>query len=176
MGADYYIEKNREAFGEIEHKVREIFHDQGCLINLQEKQANTVLLVDDSILVRTVLENMLECAGVPEVILAEHGEEAMECLENNHIDLIITDYHMPVMDGPGLVKKVRGTDQLRDIPIIVATAEQKATHIDRVMNAGANGVLLKPVSGSSLTNLLAAYCDGSISSFGLPDEQEAASH
>lgn len=166
VGADYYIEKTGEAFGEIELKVREIFHDQGTLISLEERQARKVLLVDDSFLVRTVLANMLECAGVGEVVQAEHGEEALAYLDDHRVDLIITDYHMPVMDGPALVRKVRETPGLNELPIVVATAEQQAKHIDRILADGANGVLHKPVSGTSLSRLLASYSDGSISSLG----------
>ena len=68
-----------------------------------------VLVVDDMTSSRLMLARMLTRLGIHAVETAQCGDEALHCLGNSHIDLVISDYHMPGMDGLGLLRQMRAT-------------------------------------------------------------------
>ncbi|MBL4889114.1 MAG: response regulator [Candidatus Lindowbacteria bacterium] len=89
---------------------------------LREKAAKaTILVVDDEEDFRSVLESILSESY--NVKTAENGEAALNILNDGGVDLIITDVHMPVMNGIDLVKRVRNSADLQNIPIIVQTSD-----------------------------------------------------
>ncbi len=164
VGADCYIHKDKLAFHAVEETIHKLLPDAGA--EAGARKAGTVLLADDSMLVRTMLVNMLRSAGVEEVVQAKNGVEALQRLSERKVDFVLTDYHMPVMDGPELLAAMREDEKLKGLPVIIATAEERRDHIDRILADGANGVLRKPISSNKLVKLLAAFSDGSIASFG----------
>ncbi len=166
IGVDYYIKKDKKAFNEIKKKIQKLFLDQSAQKQSQTKKAESILLVDDSILVRTMLANMLRRSGIAEIIQAQNGEEALQCLSKHNVDFVLSDYHMPILDGPQLVKIIRQTRSPQDLPIIIATGEQQEGQIQKILDAGANGVLIKPISMKSLQKVLNAFASGTIFSFG----------
>lgn len=165
VGVDYYIKKDRHAFTELTATIRAVFHDASPGVNRPARKTEKVLLVDDSLLVRTMLANMLRSSGVPEILQAEDGEEAWHILSENEVDFILSDYYMPVLDGPGLVRKIKEERQ-QDVPVIIATGVQEEDRLAEILAAGANGVLVKPISSSKLKKVLQAFADGTLASFG----------
>lgn len=103
-----------------------------------------ILVVDDSESIREVVTFSLEKAG-HKVNSAENGREAIKFLEwNSGIDLIITDLHMPVMDGIEFIKKVRKMEEYSYIPILFLTTESQLQRKNEAREAGASGWLVKP--------------------------------
>ena len=111
----------------------------------------TILLVDDEELLRAGVQEMLELQGYA-VITAPNGQQAMACLNDHSIDLVITDLVMPKMDGVDFVQQLR---QVRpDVPVIVVSGStgniMQRYGIDSIQVTGANASLSKPFKGADL--------------------------
>ena len=99
-----------------------------------------VLVVDDSAVMRSMIIRTLEMAGVDigQVFQASNGEEALQQLDANWIDLALVDINMPVMNGEQLIEEVRRRSAIADLPIIVVSTEGSQTRIERLQQKGAN--------------------------------------
>ncbi|MBN1900938.1 response regulator [Candidatus Sumerlaeota bacterium] len=109
-----------------------------------EKITRTILIVDDSESIRTILKLTLQFKGY-KIMEAGDGEEGYKILQKDSCDLLITDLAMPHMSGLELIDKVRGELNLDSLPVIICTAEETpdpGVYIKR----GATQVLMKPVS------------------------------
>lgn len=107
-----------------------------------EAATKRILVVDDSVTTRTLEQNILEAAGY-EVLLATDGVEAWHLLQENPVDLIVSDVEMPRMDGFALTEAVRSLARLSGIPIILVTALAGEENRLRGMQAGADAYLVK---------------------------------
>jgi len=105
-----------------------------------------VLIVDDSSVMRKILERSLRQAGVElcSVFQAGNGAEALSVLAENQVDLILCDINMPVMDGLELVRQLPGVVNAKGAPIIMITTEGSESHVVQALSAGAKGYLRKP--------------------------------
>lgn len=104
-----------------------------------------VLVVEDNRLNQDVLQGLLQRAGA-RVVLAANGAEALGLLlEDAHFDAVLMDCQMPVMDGYGTTRKIRGYAHLRSLPIIAVTASSQADVQGRVMAAGMDDLVSKPL-------------------------------
>jgi diguanylate cyclase (GGDEF)-like protein len=114
---------------------------------LQVNTSMTVLVVEDSSSVRKHIETLLKVQHL-NVMSATDGLEALAVLEEHkyEIDLIITDYNMPNMDGLELLKKVRKKYPIDELPIITLSAIGNEAVIARFLKAGANDYIIKPFS------------------------------
>ena len=81
-----------------------------------------ILIVDDSESIREVVSFTLENEGF-DVLIANDGTDALKFLDGREIDMIITDLHMPEMDGITLIKHVRAMDAYQRIPILFLTTD-----------------------------------------------------
>lgn len=109
----------------------------------------TILIVDDSRMVRTLVRGALEAGGFT-VVEAIHGAHALTQLERLTPDLMITDVNMPEMDGLTLVERVRPQERFARLPILVLTTETAEDLKQRGRQAGANGWMVKPFSPTQL--------------------------
>src|SRR5512133_1498243 len=100
--------------------------------------AKTVLIVDDSESIREVVSFTLENEGY-KVLIGIDGKDALKFLDGQDIDLIITDLHMPEMDGISLIKEVRKMDKYSRIPILFLTTESQQSKKMEAKDAGATG-------------------------------------
>ena len=109
--------------------------------------AGMVLFVDDTKLMRKMAEVALASAGY-ETLVAGDGQEALSLLQQYHdkIGLVLTDWHMPLLDGFGLLKSIKGSDKLKHIPVIMVTSDSEKGQARKAMDAGAAGYLVKPFS------------------------------
>ena len=111
----------------------------------------TILLVDDEELLRAGVQEMLEMSGF-KVITATNGHEAMACLKQTAIDLVITDLVMPKMDGVDFVEQLRQT--WPDVPVIVVSGSTRNIMqrygIESIQVPGADASLSKPFKGVDL--------------------------
>lgn len=114
--------------------------------------SNTVLVVDDSMIIRNMAQRTLQGAGF-KVITANDGKQGLLAWEQNkaQIDLIITDVNMPVMDGFVLVDTVRKLDQ--KTPIVFLTTESAQERKDKAKGMGAQGWMVKPFAPERLVDV-----------------------
>ncbi len=105
--------------------------------------AKTILIVDDSESIREVVSFTLENEGY-NVLIAIDGTDAIRFLNGQNIDLIITDLHMPEMDGITLIKEVRKMPDYQRVPILFLTTESQAAKKMEAKDAGATGWIIKP--------------------------------
>lgn len=111
--------------------------------------SKTILVVDDSASLRMVVTMALTGAGY-EVIEAEDGEAALHYLDGRKVHLIISDVHMPNLDGLGLVRAVKQLPRYRFMPIIMLTTEDQANMIEEGMAMGVKAWMLKPFQPSQM--------------------------
>lgn len=106
----------------------------------------TALIVDDSSVMRKIVERSLRQAGVEfaAVLEAGNGSDALEVLKKNSIDLILSDINMPVMDGLQFVEKLQESPQARQIPVVMITTEASESHVVKALSCGARGYIRKP--------------------------------
>lgn len=109
----------------------------------------TVLTVDDSRTMRSMLSHYLVDAGY-NVVTAEDGADGVRKLEENDADIIITDINMPIMDGFEFIEQVRGGVKNSRLPILVLTTESDQEKRDRARKAGATGWIVKPFDPDKL--------------------------
>ena len=101
-----------------------------------------VIVVDDSSTMRRIIKNTLNRLGFTDITEAEHGLDALSKLEG--IELIITDWNMPEMDGLTFVKSVRASNTFKHIPIIMVTTEAAKEDIVEAIQSGVNNYVVKP--------------------------------
>lgn len=109
----------------------------------------TILIVDDSLSMRDLLKFTLEKNGY-NVLVGIDGKNAKNYLDGRHLDLIITDLHMPVMDGIEFIKYVRTLDDYQYTPILFLTTETQTEKKKQAKSAGATGWIIKPFSPPKL--------------------------
>ncbi len=114
-----------------------------------------LLVVDDSSTMRRIIKNTLQRLGYEDILEAEHGVEAWNHMTTvEGIDVLITDWNMPEMNGLELVKKVRAEDKYKDIPIIMVTTEGGKSEVITALKAGVNNYIVKPFTPQVLKEKL----------------------
>ena len=117
---------------------------------LHKNRGIKVLVVDDSMVQRSQLKNLLK-EQMYTVLVAAHGEEALVFLEDNpDIKLVLTDYTMPVIDGLELSKIIRKSKNKNELPIIAMTASNEALISAQFLKIGVNDFITKPFSKEEL--------------------------
>jgi two-component system chemotaxis response regulator CheY len=113
-----------------------------------------VLIVDDSESIRVVVETALNEAGY-NVFAGENGEEGLQLLiKNPQIDLIISDFNMPIMDGITFLKKVRQLEEYKYLPVLMLTTETQGTKKVEAKKSGATGWITKPFDKEQLISIV----------------------
>ena len=105
-----------------------------------------VLIVDDSSVMRKIVERSVRQAGIEltSVFQAGNGAEALAILAENKVELILCDINMPVMDGLEFVKQLSGVENARGVPVIMITTEGSESHVVEALSSGARGYIRKP--------------------------------
>lgn len=116
-----------------------------------------VLIVDDSKSMRKVIKKILHLSGlqIGESLEAANGREALEVLERHWVDLILSDIHMPVMDGFGLLRALKENEMWKDLPVVFVTTEANEERLKEVLVLGARGYVRKPFRPEDIRPLLA---------------------
>lgn len=118
----------------------------------------TVLVVDDSRLLRTSLADELQRAGY-EVALAATGDEALRVLEQRRVDSVLLDLKLPGMSGFEVCQAIRARPELAGLPVLLLTGLHHAAELRRGIEVGADDYLAKPVDPSLVLGRLAHYLD-----------------
>ncbi len=134
---------------------------RGSDIREMLKQSNLrVLLVDDHPINRQVASLFLRPFNM-RVVEAVNGAEALSALERETFDVVLLDMHMPVMDGPTAIAKIRASNEpWADIPVIALTADAMSGDRERYLGMGMNGYLSKPLAERDLLSEIARVRDG----------------
>jgi two-component system, chemotaxis family, chemotaxis protein CheY len=104
------------------------------------------LIVDDSSVMRKIVERSLRQAGVEleSVSEAANGAEALAALQSTAVDLILCDINMPVMDGLEFVHQISTVESAKGVPIVMITTEGSESRVVQALSAGARGYIRKP--------------------------------
>lgn len=113
-----------------------------------------VLIVDDFATMRRIMKNILKQLGFTNIIEADDGTTAFEELKKTDIDLIISDWNMPKMTGLELLKAVRSTDNLKDLPFLMVTAEAQKQNVIDAVQAGVSNYVVKPFTAEAISEKL----------------------
>ncbi len=116
----------------------------------------SILLVDDSLPMRSVLKKTFKAAGYTdsEFHEAANGKEALDMVKDKWIDIVISDYNMPVMNGMEFVKELKKDDTFKDTPVVIVSTEASQTKIDEFMAHGATGYITKPFTPETIRDTI----------------------
>lgn len=112
-----------------------------------------VLVVEDEFDSLTVVSKILKFHGI-QVVVAHHGGECMELLQDLSPTLIVTDLAMPMMDGWQTLAAVRANPRTQHIPVVAVTAYHSVDVAEEAINAGFDGYFAKPVDPRSFVQSL----------------------
>lgn len=113
-------------------------------------QKMKILAVDDFSTMRRIVKNLLRQLGYNNVSEAEDGAMALGLLQKEPFDFVISDWNMPNMTGLELLKAIRADSNLKDIPVLLITAEALKENVVAAVKAGANGYIVKPFTPDTL--------------------------
>ena len=110
------------------------------------------LIVDDSSVMRKIVERSLRQAGIElkQVLEAGNGAEALTVLQDNPVDLILCDINMPVMDGLEFVKQLPAVGNAKGVPVVMITTEGSEAHVVQALSLGARGYIRKPFTAEQV--------------------------
>lgn len=109
-----------------------------------------ILVVDDMSTMRRIIKTILNQLGYTNIDEAENGKQALAKLKNEKYDFVITDWNMPEMDGLTLVKEIRSDPDLKNLPVLMVTAEAKKENVMEALKAGVSNYIVKPFTAEVL--------------------------
>jgi two-component system chemotaxis response regulator CheY len=120
-----------------------------------------IVIADDSATARMFIIRCLEIIGLgeSEMVEAENGKEALAAAKEKSTDLLLSDLNMPVMDGETLLKWVKASPKLMDMPVVIITSAGNAAKELELMELGALKVINKPVAPPLLMDALAPFIE-----------------
>jgi two-component system chemotaxis response regulator CheY len=110
-----------------------------------------ILVVDDFSTMRRIVKNILRQLNFANIIEADDGSTALETLQREKIDLVVSDWNMPKMTGLELLKAVRSDDALKHIPFLMVTAEAQQENIIEAVKSGVSNYIVKPFTAETLS-------------------------
>ncbi|MEE8431661.1 MAG: response regulator [Candidatus Desulfatibia sp.] len=118
--------------------------------------AFNVLIVDDSLSMRSVIKKTIRVSGfkVGEYFEAADGKEALKILADAWVDLVLTDINMPNMNGLELIAEMHDDQILRSIPVVMVTTEGSEKSVQKSMEMGAKGYIKKPFQPEDIKRML----------------------
>ena len=112
----------------------------------------TALIVDDSTVMRKIVERALRQAGLDTLIVHEagNGHEGLEVLKAQKVDIILSDINMPSMDGLEFVRQISARNLAPGVPVVMITTESSEEHVKEAIQAGARGYIRKPFTAEQV--------------------------
>ena len=115
----------------------------------------TILVVDDSIVMRNIVKNTFSMLKIPcQYLEAGDGIKALQLLETNKIDLVLLDWNMPRMDGMEFLQRVRAKPAYENLAIIMVTSESARYSVVEALQNGATDYIVKPIHEKTLMKKL----------------------
>ena len=121
-----------------------------------------ILIVEDLLTTRLFLRRTLKKLGYTNVVLSEDGEVAIKELELKPFDLIISDWHMPNLDGLNFYKVLSNNRKWSDTPFLLITAEKERNKVVEAVEVGIKEYLVKPVKPENLSNKIKEVVFGGV--------------
>jgi len=111
-------------------------------------------VVDDSPLARKHITRVLRNLGISHIEQAENGRLAVDRVENEYFDLVVTDFNMPEMDGEALTRYIRERSAQKSIPVLMVTSEENESRLSAVQQAGVSGICDKPFDPDTVKHII----------------------
>lgn len=110
------------------------------------------LIVDDSSVMRKIIERSLRQAGLPLMTVHEagSGSDGLALLKAQPVDLILSDINMPSMDGLEFLRQIRAQNLAPGVPVVMITTESSEEHVRQAIDAGAKGYIRKPFTADQV--------------------------
>jgi two-component system, chemotaxis family, chemotaxis protein CheY len=110
------------------------------------------LIVDDSTVMRKIVERSLRQAGLDPMVVYEAGSgtEGLDVLRVKQVDLILSDINMPSMDGLEFLRQLRSQNLAPGVPVVMITTESSEEHVKQAILAGAQGYIRKPFTAEQV--------------------------
>ena len=112
------------------------------------------LVVDDFATMRRIVRNLLKESGYGNVDEAEDGSMALQMLKQGKYDFVISDINMPNINGFEMLRQIRAQPSLKELPVLMVTAEAKKEDIINAAQIGASGYIVKPFTKATLEEKL----------------------
>lgn len=109
-----------------------------------------IMVVDDMSTMRRIVKNILKQLGFGNVEEAENGQEALAKMRTDRFGFVVSDWNMPVMSGIELLRAIRADGSLKDIPVLMVTAEAQKENIIEAVQAGVSNYIVKPFTAETL--------------------------
>lgn len=121
-----------------------------------------VLIVDDSSVMRKIVDRSLRQAGLElkQVLEASNGVEALSRVQQNRVDLILTDINMPTMDGLEFVRQLQAVENAKGVPIVMITTEAGESQVVSALSSGARGYIRKPFTPDQIKERIIPLLQG----------------
>jgi two-component system chemotaxis response regulator CheY len=105
-----------------------------------------VLIVDDSMIIRSMVAKTLKISGLDlgEIHYAPNGQQGLDIVQNQEVDVVFADINMPVMDGVQMVAAMAEQGLLQRIPVVIVSTERNQQRIDHLKALGVTAYLKKP--------------------------------
>jgi two-component system chemotaxis response regulator CheY len=110
------------------------------------------LIVDDSVVMRKIVERSLRQAGLDLLVVYEAGSgiEGLDVLRTKQVDLVLSDINMPSMDGLEFLRQIRAQNLAPGVPVLMITTESSEDHVKQAILAGAQGYIRKPFTAEQV--------------------------
>ncbi len=118
--------------------------------------AYTIMVVDDSETIRSVLERTIGMTKLPvdDIIQAANGKDALEKLVDKWVDIVFTDINMPEMNGVELVDAMNDNPEYREIPVVIVSTEGSKSRIEQLRQKGIKGYFRKPFTSENIRDII----------------------
>jgi two-component system chemotaxis response regulator CheY len=110
------------------------------------------LIVDDSSVMRKIVERSLRQAGLDQLVVHEAGSgvEGLDLLKSRQVDLILSDINMPIMDGLEFLRQIKAQELAPGVPVVMITTESSEEHVKQAIQSGARGYIRKPFTAEQV--------------------------
>lgn len=132
--------------GKVLHSTVDYIGDYETEVSDEEFENLSILIVDDSRVSRLYFKNILTNLGVKHLIEATDGAKAFELFQQQHFDLVVTDYNMPNVDGKELLDLIRNDENQPSVPVMMVTSEQDDARLAAIESSGVSALLKKPLT------------------------------
>ncbi len=119
-----------------------------------------ILIVDDFSTMRRIIKNILRQAGYVDIIEADDGTTALDLLRTEKVDFIISDWNMPQMSGLDLLKHVRTSEEWKEKPFLMVTAEGQKENVIEAVKHRVNNYIVKPFTPETLMEKINKIFEG----------------
>jgi len=124
----------------------------------KKREGKTILVIEDELEVCNFASRVLEFEGY-NVLQTEDGDSGLRLARQNDCALVLLDLRLPGRDGWGVLEEMKADPELHTIPVVVFTASAAISQRERALSMGAADYLIKPVSATSLSKIVARVLD-----------------